>query len=186
MGEPDQRQRAASEVRWLRRSVVFLAFVSVGLASALVVALSLILPQQQFDDHDIAFPMKVFLFGPTEVSVSGTLVDDWLAYKNNTVSIFCVRKECNVVRVEQDVSNHVRIDGPWTYPVTRWTEDEVVASDNQFCFKLTITLDRKTKVALWVETPIDQTEIECRNVDQSIRKATIEDSPFWRRMKDNK
>ena len=54
------------------------------------------------------------------------------------------------------------------------------------CARITITLDRTTQNVLWVETPINQTEIACKNADSSVRKATLEASLFWRRQKSQK
>ena len=76
-----------------------------------------------------------------------------------------------------------RINGPTVFPVVNWTADEVVASDNSLCVKYTITIDRQTKTLLWVETPINQTTIACKDADNAIRKATIEHSLFWQRTK---
>ena len=73
------------------------------------------------------------------------------------------------------------IDGPVVYPVKRWTDDEVVAEDDALCARITITFDRKTETVLWVEVPINQTEIACKNADNTTRKAIIEASPYWRR-----
>lgn len=64
-------------------------------------------------------------------------------------------------------------------PVIKWTPNEVVASDEYMCAKVTITLDRKTGTLLWVETPINQTTNACKDADNTIRKATIENPPFW-------
>jgi hypothetical protein len=59
------------------------------------------------------------------------------------------------------------INGPLTYPVIRWTKDEVVAQGDALCARITITFDRATETVLWVETPINQTEIVCKNADDA-------------------
>jgi hypothetical protein len=70
------------------------------------------------------------------------------------------------------------MDGPIIYPIKRWTDDaEVVAESDDLCTRITITLDRRTKTFLWVETPIHQTQIYCKNADN---KATLETSLYWR------
>jgi hypothetical protein len=74
------------------------------------------------------------------------------------------------------------INGPTTYPVVRWNKDEVVAQDNALCSRITVTFDRTTKTVLWVETPINQTEVFCKNSITTISKATIETSLYWRRL----
>ena len=106
-----------------------------------------------------------------------------MAYKNNTFSILCLPTECIVASVDQIASKQVStIDGPVIYPVIHWSQDdEVVAQDDVFCARITITLDRKSQTVLWVETPINQTTVACKNADNNIRKATLETSLYWRR-----
>lgn len=72
-------------------------------------------------------------------------------------------------------------DGPVTYTVKHWTtDDDVIAENDDLCSRITITLDRKTESVLWVETPINQTTLACKNADDSVRKATLEASLYWR------
>jgi hypothetical protein len=136
-------------------------------------------------DETIVFPSKVFVGTKAYVAAKGTIAADWVAYKNNTYSILCLPDECIVASVEQIGPDQVgSIDGPTTYPVKRWTDaDEVVAEDDSLCARITITLDRRTQSVLWVETPINQTTIACKNADNNIRKATLEASLYWRKTK---
>jgi len=121
------------------------------------------------------------------VWVVGTLTGDWVAYKNNTYTFLCLPEECWVANIEQVGPRKVsRIDGPTRYPVIRWTPDEVIASDNTLCSKITITIGRKTQELLWVEMSINQATIQCKNANNAIRKATIETSLYWQRSKSNK
>jgi hypothetical protein len=132
-------------------------------------------------DQDIVFPLKVFVGTKAYVGAKGTLRADWIGYKNNTYSILCTPEECIVADVEQIGPKLMSsIDGPVTYPIKRWTDDhEVIAEEDALCARITITLDRKTETVLWVETPINQTELACKNADNNIRKATLEDSLYW-------
>jgi hypothetical protein len=57
----------------------------------------------------------------------------------------------------------------------------VVAEADERCARITITLDRQAKAVLWVETPINQTAMNCKNADGNVRKATLEPSLFWRK-----
>jgi len=143
--------------------------------------------EQPRPDEDIVFSRKLFVNTKAFVYVAGTLTADWIAYKNNTYSVLCVPQECMVAYAEQIGPRQVgRIDGPTVFPVVNWTADEVVASDNSLCAKITITVDRRTKTLLWVETPINQTTIGCKDADNAIRKATIEDWLFWQHSKSEK
>jgi hypothetical protein len=67
----------------------------------------------------------------------------------------------------------------------KWDDYEVIAQEepNLFgCLRVTITIDRKTEALLWVEEPIHQTKPSCKNVDSTLRKYSIEDSPGWKRL----
>jgi hypothetical protein len=159
-----------------------------GIATlALVVTVSfLISPTKQQvgrSDETITFPDKVFVGTKEFVAAKGTMTADWVAYKNNTYSILCVPDQCIVADVEQIGRDQIgSIDGPTTYPIKRWTDvGEVVAEDESLCSRITITLDRRTESVLWVETPINQTTLACKNADPNIRKATLEASLYWRK-----
>ena len=170
----------------VRALAIFFACTTAALAAVVV---SLVAPQvlrasQQIPaDQDIVFPAKSFIGFKAWVAARGTLSADWVAYKNNTYSILCVPEQCIVASVEQIGPKQVGdIDGPVVYPIKRWTDDEdVVAEDHTLCARITITLDRRTQTVLWVETPINQTTLACKNADNNIRKATLEASLFWRR-----
>jgi hypothetical protein len=136
----------------------------------------------QRSDEDIVFPTKTFVAAKAWVAAKGTLVGDWITYKNNTYSILCVPDECIVANLQQTGPSQISsIDGPVVYPMKRWTDDEeVVAEDATLCVRITITLDRRTKTVFWVETPINQSEFSsCKNADANIRKATLETSLYW-------
>lgn len=174
------------EIRKLRRRNGFLACTSFIFAIALGWLAFQTWPRslREASDEDIIFSRKIFQSTKAYVYMAGTLTGDWLAHKNNTYSILCLPDQCLIANVEQIGARQVgRIDGPTAYPVIKWTEDEIVASDNSLCAKITITIDRKTGTLLWVEAPTNQTTIACKNADNTVRKATIEHSLFWQRQK---
>lgn len=139
--------------------------------------------QPERADQDIVFTNKVFIGTKAFVAAKGTLSADWIGYKNNTYSFFCHPEECLVASANQIGAKQVgSIDGPISYSVKRWTDDaEVVAEDQTLCSRITFTLDRRSQTVFWVETPINQTELNCKYADSNIRKATLEAPPFWRR-----
>lgn len=143
---------------------------------------------------DIIFGAKVFYdsaksalnsnLGNGIVFISGTLTGDGLAYKNNSYSVTCYeeRRECVVYSVDQIDFNQVGyLDVPTSYPITKWTPFEIVASDvGPFnCTRVTISLERKTEEAVWVEEPNNQSSAACKTADTQVRKFTIESPPFW-------
>jgi hypothetical protein len=140
------------------RLTFFFAFTSVILGCAVVWLFTLRLTENRtgtrYGDEDIVFPLKTFHSREPYVAVSGTLTADWIAFKNNTYSILCLPEECIVADVAQIGSKQIsNINGPTTYPVIRWTKDEVVAQSADLCARTTITFDRATETVLWVQTP---------------------------------
>jgi len=120
------------------------------------------------------------------VYMAGTLTGPGVAYENNSTVVACYkdRMECLTYSIEQIGPNQVgRLDAPVFYPVTKWNESEIVATDAGEaigCRKDTITISRKSESALWVVEPINQTHPECKNATNSVLKWTIEDSPGWK------
>ena len=72
------------------------------------------------------------------------------------------------------------------YSITKWSAYEIVAVDplaEISCVRVTITIERKLESVVWVQEPINQTKANCKNSDTAIRKWTIEDPPFWKRVR---
>lgn len=122
------------------------------------------------------------------VYVAGTLTGSGIGYKDNTTAITCYKDkmECLVNSVEGISENSCqisRLDSPISYPVIKWDDSLIVAStenpyDNFSCSKTTINIDRKSKVTEWVQEPINQSVLSCKNSDNKTYKWTIED-PSW-------
>ena len=167
----------------IRALAIFFACTTAALAAVVVAPQFLGANDQPRADQDIVFPSKVFVGTKKYVGAKGTLSADWMAHKNNTFSFYCDPQECIVASIIQIGPKMIgSMDGPAFYTTKRWTEDdEVVAEDDSLCSRITITLDRKTESVLWVEAPINQTTVACKNADDSVRKATLETSLFWRR-----
>jgi hypothetical protein len=137
-------------------------------------------------EMSIVFAAKNYYESPAVVTVSGTLTGEGLAYPNNTYSIACFqdRKECWMTSVQAIGGEQIgRMDAPYEYEIRKWTPEEVVAGDDGSfgCFKTTITVERKSQEVLWVEEPVNQTQIMCKKAENKIRKYTIESSPGWKK-----
>lgn len=134
----------------------------------------------QESDQTIIFPNKSFLSVPSYVEVKGTLTADWILYKNNTYSIFCLPSNCTVSYVEQIGPNQIgEINGPIVYPVVTWNNGTVVAEDNDLCVRTTITIDRTSQTVAWIEVPINKGKEFCHwGHPFNSRTATIESPPF--------
>jgi hypothetical protein len=167
------------------RPAIFFACTTLVLAAALAwsIAPPFVRATEESPNENIVFPNKVFTASTHYVAAKGSLVGDWMAYKNNTYSILCLPEECIVASIDQIARNLVSsIDGPVTYPIKRWTEDsEVVAESDGICSRTTITLDRRSKSVLWVETPINQTAMSCKSAETAVHKATLEAARYWRK-----
>jgi hypothetical protein len=155
-----------------------------GAAAVIYLQAQRVVPQD-----DIVFAAKNFYdasniqFG--YVAVSGTLTGDGLAYPNNTRSISCWSdiKQCYVSEIEQIGRNQIgRMTNPYPYSIVKWTPTEVVAQEEVPCFRTTITIDRASQNALWVQEPINQTKPNCKDSDTQIRKYSLEDSPGWKKI----
>jgi hypothetical protein len=163
----------------MRRIVLVMAMVAAALSSNSVWGA----------DDDIMFALKNFVdLGDATVGISGTLTGDGFAYKNNTYVITCMKdhRECFITSIEQIGDHQIgRMDYIYSFPITKWDAYEVVVTEEVTpwnCVKSTITLERKSKTALWVREPINQTSPNCKNSDTQIRKWTIENSLGWERL----
>jgi hypothetical protein len=130
---------------------------------------------------------KAFLDGgvDSDVFITGTLTGPDVPYKNNSVAVSCLRerRECITYKIVESEPNQIdRLDPPDIYPVIKWTPTEIVASDTLYypgCIKVTITLQRQVKAALWVREPVNQANYGCKDADPHLHKWTIEDAPGW-------
>lgn len=159
-----------------------------ALLTSLAIVANVGCKDQQKPPEEIIFPAKSFFDGGGAggyVYMTGTLTGEGIPYKNNTAVIVCYRqrRECLTYSVDQIGSRQIgRLDSPLFYDVTLWNDDEVVASSEFVCSKVTIRLTRKTETALWVVEPINHSRDQCRNADTKALKWTIEDSPAWKDM----
>jgi len=69
------------------------------------------------------------------------------------------------------------LDQGSSYSITKWNAYEVVAVDplpsetfDWHCNRTTITIERHTETAVWVQEPINQTKAGCAKSDPAIRK----------------
>jgi hypothetical protein len=122
--------------------------------------------------------------------VSGTLTGDGVPHPNNSMSVTCQKAgtilayvwpgKCLVVRVNQIGDNQIgRIDAPEVYPIARWSNYEVVATDDpeslHRCRITIISINRKTKSVTWIEQPNPQADpVDCVNAETKRFKWTIE------------
>jgi hypothetical protein len=135
-------------------------------------------------EMSIIFAKKLYYENPSFVTVSGTLIGPGQAYPNNTYSIGCFkdRKECWLTSVNAIGAQQIgRMDAPYSYEIRKWSDYEVVAGEDgsSGCSKTTITIDRKSEQVLWVEEPVNQTQMMCAKSENKTRKFTIENSPGW-------
>jgi len=166
------------------RIVLLLVGLAIGL---LIGAGAMIYLQERNNDTSemaIVFAQKLYYDTADVVTVSGTLTGEGLGYPNNTYSIGCFkdRKECWMTSVQAIGGLQIgRMDSPYAYDVRKWSAYEVVAGDDGTfgCSKTTITIDRKSQQVLWVEEPVNQTQVMCAKSENKIRKYTIENSPGW-------
>jgi hypothetical protein len=138
-------------------------------------------------DDDIFFSRKVFSDAGDEVSIAGTVTGEGIGYPNNSTRITCIRarNECAVVSVEQIGFNQIgSIQIPFYLPITRWTDQEIIAGEMPpfaGCERTTIFITRKTQTVLWVQEPANQGYAFCEHSDSRVQRWTVEDSPGAKR-----
>jgi hypothetical protein len=141
------------------------------------------------------FAPKAFYAEKESVYVSGTRTGEG-ENGNNTAAITCSKQkmECLIVDVRgiSETSCQLsRLASPLAIPITKWNDYTIIATDkNSYdtysCFQTTISIDLNSEDVLWVEEPINQSQLSCKDVsDNKIRKWTIENPPFWKNVKDN-
>jgi hypothetical protein len=128
----------------------------------------------------IIFSERQYVDSGDFVAVKGTLTADWVGYKNNNWSVMCSHDNCAALSVEQIGPHQLgSIDGPWIYSISKWTSGEIIAERDDFCFRLTLTIDRTAKTLLYVDTPINLSASFCsRRNPKEVLAATIENPPY--------
>jgi hypothetical protein len=142
-------------------------------------------------DRRIVFdPSKACHATDMSAYVSGTLTGDGVP--NNSMSVTCEKAgtmndwpgKCVVVRARQIGDNQIgRIHAPEVYPIARWSDYEIVATDDpeslHRCRITIISINRKTESVTWIEQPNPQADpVDCKDADTERFRWTIEG---WRR-----
>jgi len=168
------------------RSVLFLVGLALGFLGGVGTIIYLQQRNKDTGEMSILFAPKNYYETPAVVTVSGTLTGEGVGNPNNTYSIACFqdRKECWMTSVEASGLHIGRMDSPYAYDIRKWSPYEVIAGDDGTfgCFKTTITIDRQSQQVLWVEEPVNQTQVMCAKSENKIRKYTIENSPGWKKI----
>jgi hypothetical protein len=146
-----------------------------------------------YAEEQIRFAPKAFGFSPDAeaIEVSGTLTGEGVPYPNNTQVITCWkgRKECTVISVVAPGERFRigppgfyidRVTGPGFYPIISWTDNEVVAQEEEECSRTTIRITRKSSTVLWVQEPINQTQTWCAKSETRVLKWTIENPAYYK------
>jgi hypothetical protein len=113
------------------------------------------------------------------VGISGTMKGDGVIYKNNTHAIWCIkdRQECLVSSIQQIGDNLMgRLDYPYSVPIVRWNDHEVVAAtevSDWTCVRTTITIMRNSQTATWVDERVNAGKGTCSN-DKWVHRWSIE------------
>ena len=143
-------------------------------------------PDNLFDANRtgvIVFPRKAFSIVANFVGIHGTLAGDWVAYKNNTVSIDCfnLNKICNKLRVEQIGHNQIGEIYQTTFEITKWDMNEILSEVTDPCVRVAMAIDINTQTVIYTYIPINQTTEICKLfLPTSPRTATIEDPPYFK------
>lgn len=133
----------------------------------------------------IVFPRKFFTVVANKGAViRGTLTGDWVAYKNNTISIECVKlnKICNESLVMQIGYNQIGAISQSEYEITKWDMNEILSEVTDSCVMVVMTIDINAQTVIYTYIPINQTTETCKLfLPTSPRTATIEDPPYYKK-----
>jgi hypothetical protein len=129
---------------------------------------------------EMIFADKHFVDTPGAVGISGTMKGNFVPYKNNTYSIWCMkdREECLIASIDQ-LNDHLmgRMGYPYALPIIRWDEYQVVAAEEpsvSSCQRTTITIMRSSQTATWVTEGINRKKPQCEKDTLTILKWSIE------------
>jgi hypothetical protein len=171
---------------------IFICGLLIGAVGAFGTTIYLDAHKSVADDHLIFAPRNFYDSGGSGefglVAISGTLTGKGLGYPNNRYAVACYGRHnaCFVSYVEQIGREQIgRMPNPADYPITKWNDFEVIAQEEPSlfgCFRVTITIDRKRELLLWLEEPTNQAKPSCKDADTSIRKYSIENSPGWKKV----
>jgi len=138
------------------------------------------------------FARKVFYAEKSTVYVSGTLTGNGVGYKNSTTAITCSKqtKKCLIntifeIRPPKSVCQLSRLGSPSSMSIVKWNDHVITATDTDFydtysCVKTTINIDLGSKEVLWIQEPINQSALGCKDIkDPKIYKWTIENPAYW-------
>lgn len=180
---------------WTKTILIIVVAVTVGYYFGLISNKSktpqaYIFDSKTFFDNNYMFPESNNF---KSVYVAGTLTGDGND-GNNTTSLTCYKDsmECLVSAIHgisESSCQLGRLDAVQRFPIVKWDDYVIIATDETpydtfSCFKTTINIDRKSEVVEWVQEPINQSQLSCKDIsDNKVYKWTIED-PKW--MKDFK
>jgi hypothetical protein len=128
------------------------------------------------------FDDKRFQNSPDFVYAAGSRTGQGVSYPDNTMAIGCYRDkmECWMASVEgigKDMCQIGRMDWPSYMPITKWTDQEIVAADEgALCRKTTISIDRPLQTVVFVVEPVNITSGFCAGATTAIEKSTLENS----------
>jgi hypothetical protein len=167
---------------------------AVACAMALTLLCLTIAPARAAEPPELILPMMVFTDMGHLVHVQGTLTGEGLGYKNNHVGLTCYREkaECLEVLINTAGSQVFSPGLPIVFDVRLWTADRIIADlaaprgrppnavfakEWQATVSETWIVDRVRQTAEFIDHPCN----EARTYHW-----TIEDPPFWRRVKEGR
>jgi hypothetical protein len=140
--------------------------------------------------QNIIFPDKNFVGDKNDplfdqfVGVSGTLTGEGVGYPNNAVNVACYKDDshCYVTEVDQIGPNQIGdLYPPDVFDIATWNAFLVSATYKGECFRTTINIDRNSTATEWVQEPINQSSIQCKDADNKLYKWTVDAPPLWKK-----
>ncbi len=130
------------------------------------------------------FDDKRFMNSPDFIYAAGTRTGQGVPFPDNTWAIGCYREKmqcwtASVEGVSTDSCQIGRMEWPTPMPITKWTDQEIVASDETspaLCRKTTLSIDRRSQTVVFVAEPVNITNSLCGGASTTTEKSTLENS----------
>jgi hypothetical protein len=159
---------------------------------ALIVGWLAIAPAVAVGPAEVIFRAKLFADIGDIVHVEGTLTGDGVGYKNNRSALTCYReaRECLAIHIDSAGLQVFSIYPPIRFTVRLWTADRIMADLAEPCGNPPNELFKRewqtTVSDTWI---IDRARQTAELIDHPCAEAkthhwTIEDPPFWKKIKE--
>ena len=173
------------------RSMVWKSFLSGAAVAAVgIIALVLLWPKPAWHGY-IDMPDLTLVglqsgspLGDEILDFSGAIVGPDLAFPNNIFKVKCLKSTmtCQTATLEQVADNEVGDIQQADFKITQWSPNYVEAVDDEFCGKITLGIDRKSRHIAYTQEPQNVHDRMCAKSNPDVRRYEIGRPTFWQKL----